>query len=74
MPLLDYRNCLEDYEIEGYVRQIDDEALKRRCSTHISHCFRCFNRYFEIRMLDEILDTELQKPISDVVRNWVREM
>lgn len=58
--------CLRDSEIVSFLLQKDllDEDEEVRISLHISTCCECFNRYYELRMFHQILESELTKPIS----------
>jgi hypothetical protein len=68
-----FQDCLGDNELEVYIRRNCDPAEELRIARHIQECYYCFNRSFDLRMFNEILTWELQKPISLQVINWVRE-
>jgi hypothetical protein len=68
------QDCLDDYELEAYVQGNCDSVARQIGAIHISRCYRCFVRHFDVRMLHEILENELKKPVSEQVLNWVKEI
>jgi hypothetical protein len=68
------QGCLSDYELEVYVQGNCDCVTRQICAIHISRCYRCFVRYFNIDMFDQILQNELKKPVSKQVLDWVKDI
>ena len=64
--------CLSDREIVSFLLQKDllDKDEEVRISSHISTCCECFDRYYELRMFHQILESELTKPISGRVARF----
>lgn len=66
-------HCLEQEEMELYLlNQELDEELK--IPSHIDNCFDCYIQFFELQTFHLILNSELRKPISNQIKNLVKDI
>lgn len=66
--------CLKVNEIELIILSERIRSEQSYNLHHLRNCYKCYRRFFKLRIFYQILYWELNKPVSKQVKNLVKQI